>query len=219
MTEALLGAAGFTLTELLITMVLAGTVLGSLYGFYRTQLHGIKSREKSIEILEEARIGMDGMAREIRNAGYWGDSTNTRPVGCERIQAASATSLRIQSDIQGSTSGSSPDSSCDDSNEDLTFAYASANRRITRQSGLGGAVTIVQDVSSALFEYFREGAITSFSPSTQADRDAIRKVSISFTVSVPNPDPNVGGNLTVTLTTNAMVRNKNACGGIGEPAC
>lgn len=199
----LLGPGGFTLPELLITMVFAMTVLGTLYSFYRTQLHGFRSREKGIEILEEAREAMDLMVREIRNGGFWG--AGTQPGGCNRVSAASATAINIQADSRGGSVGSDPDGDCDDDNESINFAYDSATKKITRNNQK--IAENVEVSASTLFQYYRIGEAAAFSPSTQADRDTIKRVRISFTIQVPNPDPTVGGNLSTTLTSDTTLRN------------
>lgn len=192
--KGLFDSRGFTLTELLVASGFAVAVLATLYGFYRTQLHSQKSREKGIEILEEARAAMDMMVREIRNAGYWG--TGTKPASCNRVAAASSTSIQIQSNLNN-------DTDCSDSNESTTFTFSGGE--ITR-SGSAIAQNVVA-TSSSFFTYYQTGASSGFTPSTQTDRDNIKRLKISFAVQVTNPDPSVGGNLTVTLTSNTTLRN------------
>ena len=211
---------GFTLTELLVTMVISLIVLGTLYGFYRTQLHSLKSQESRTQILGDARAAMDMMTREIKNAGYWGTgtvATEATPsvddpnadadTNCNRVYAATETSITIQADVQGATAGSAADGNCDDQDETITFTFNAGDGDITRDVG-NGAENLAENVvlPGNLFNYYSEGSTTPLSFPV-ADLTTIKRVKVTFSVQVANPNPAVGGNLTRTLSSDTTLRN------------
>src|SRR6185503_3789460 len=62
--------AGFTLVEMMVALVLFTVVIGSIYSIY---VRGEKSQQVGIELAEatqNARSGVDLIARELRSAGY-----------------------------------------------------------------------------------------------------------------------------------------------------
>lgn len=64
------GASGFTLVEVTIAVLLFALVIGSIYEIY---VRGERSQQVGIELAEasqNARSGVDLMARELRSAGY-----------------------------------------------------------------------------------------------------------------------------------------------------
>src|SRR5687768_8710825 len=63
-------SAGFTLVEITIAVLLFALVIGSIYEIY---VRGEKSQQIGIELAEanqNARSGVDLIARELRSAGY-----------------------------------------------------------------------------------------------------------------------------------------------------
>src|SRR5262249_18067795 len=72
------GASGFTLVEVTIAVLLFALVIGSIYEIY---VRGEKSQQVGIELAEanqNARSGVDLIARELRSAGY-GIDPSTQP--------------------------------------------------------------------------------------------------------------------------------------------
>src|SRR5262247_82622 len=73
-----LSAPGFTLVEMVVALVLFTLVVGSIYSIY---VRGEKSQQLGIELAEatqNARSGVDLIARELRSAGY-GVNPATQP--------------------------------------------------------------------------------------------------------------------------------------------
>src|SRR5437867_16828 len=63
-------SSGFTLVEIMVALVLFTLVIGSIYSIY---VRGEKSQQVGIELAEatqNARSGVDLVARELRSAGY-----------------------------------------------------------------------------------------------------------------------------------------------------
>lgn len=59
---------GFTLTEILVTMMLMIIVLSALYSVLDMSLRVFSSGNNKVEAVESARVGLEKMAREIRAA-------------------------------------------------------------------------------------------------------------------------------------------------------
>ena len=62
--------AGFTLVEITVAVLLFALVIGSIYSIY---IRGERSQQVGIELAEanqNARSGVDLVARELRSAGY-----------------------------------------------------------------------------------------------------------------------------------------------------
>jgi len=59
---------GFTLTEMLVTMVLMLTVMYALYSIFDMSIRVFAFGNHKVEATENARLGLDKMARELRGA-------------------------------------------------------------------------------------------------------------------------------------------------------
>ena len=200
------GSQGFTLTEILVTSVFALTILGTLYGFYRMQLHSLRSQEKRTEVLETARAVMDFMVREIREAGNWSGTGGVAPPGCARIQGApTAIQLQFQMDFNR-------DGDCADrhKHEDVTYTYNPAKKVIQRNgstSPVASNVHILPD--SDFLTYYSAGSTVPLDHPI-SDPAIIKRVKIAFEVRVDDPTPEgkaAGRKLTTTLVSNVTFRN------------
>ena len=102
--------AGFTLVELMVAILVLGLIST---GFYSVLLSGARGADRSrsvVRVSEEARIGLNRMIRDSREAGV--------------VVTASATSYRIHVDFDnnGAYDGNSAGNY-----EDLIFAYVTAS--------------------------------------------------------------------------------------------
>ena len=197
---------GFTLTEVLVTSVYALTVLGTLYGFYRTHLHSLRSQEKRTEVLETARAVMDIMVREIREAGNWSGTGGIAPPGCSRIQGTpTATQIQVQMDLNR-------DGDCADrrKHEDVTYTYNPAKKVIQRNgstSPIASNVHIPPD--SDFLTYYSAGSTVPLDHPI-SDPAIIKRVKITLEVRVDDPTPEgqaAGRKLKTTLVSNVTFRN------------
>ena len=184
---------GFTLVEVLISLVIGMVVLAALYAVFTIQNKNFAKQEQIGEMQQIARTAMDSMAREITMAGY--DPNQTTPANAG-ITAASATSLSFTSDLNGNGDTA-------DANESVTYAFDGANYRITRNTG-GGAQPFAENIQGLTFTYYdAAGAVTA----TAAD---IRRIQISITARTGKPDPAYlanNGYRTYTLTSFVTPRN------------
>ena len=184
---------GFTLIEVLISLVIGMVVLAALYAVFTIQNKNFAKQEQIAEMQQIARIAMDSTAREITMAGY--DPNQTTPANAG-ITATSATSLSFTSDLNG-------DGDTEDANESVTYAFDGANYRITRNTG-GGAQPFAENIQGLTFTYYdAAGAVTA----TAAD---IRRIQIGITARTGKPDPAYSANngyRTYTLTSFVTPRN------------
>jgi type IV pilus assembly protein PilW len=180
--------AGFTLMELLVSMVIGLVVLAGVATTFT--LHGRQNaaEEQIGQMQQNVRGALDLMVREIQMAGY-------KPNGGTVIGVTYATSqLKIQADMDGNGSINTASGS----EEDIIYAYDSVNLQITRKSGSSGTAQLLADnVTAFTFLYLdANGSATTTSSS-------VRKVSISITARTAKPDPSFpsnGGYRTYQLT-------------------
>jgi len=184
---------GFTLVEVLISLVIGMVVLAALYAVFTIQNKNFAKQEQIGEMQQIARTAMDSMAREITMAGY--DPNQTTPANAG-ITAASATSLSFTSDLNGNGDTA-------DANESVAYAFDGANYRITRNTG-GGGQPFAENIQGLTFTYYdAAGAVTA----TAAD---IRRIQIGITARTAKPDPAYlanNGYRTYTLTSFVTPRN------------
>lgn len=200
MKRMVLDNKGFTLAELLIASLFGVIVMATLYGFFRDQLFNLLQQETKTGTLEEVRGAMDMMVRELRNAGSWGKSPYTAPTNCSRVATATSEKIQIRADLDadGDCAGAT--------GEDVTYELSGS--KITRNDDSLVESVVLPSGSSFLTYYKADN--TSFTPSTAADRDLIKRVKITFGVQVQNPNPNsraANPNITSTLSTSVEFRN------------
>jgi len=194
---------GVTLVELLVASVFGLLILAAIFSFYRTQLYGVRIQEKRTEVLETARAAMDLMVREIRGAGNWPSTGGTAPTGCARIQAATATQIQIQTDLN-------EDDDCADTDENISYTYNSTSKvieRIDSSNPIASGVEI--PAGSDFLTYYGAGSTTPLTH-TITDLTTIKRVSIAIAVEVDDPTPGgkaAGKRLTTTLVSDVFFRN------------
>lgn len=76
--KILSGEEGFTLPEVMVSVVLMVTVLFSLYSLFDTSIRVFGLGNSRVEAVENARLGLERMARELR-AAYPYDKVNGQP--------------------------------------------------------------------------------------------------------------------------------------------
>jgi len=204
--------SGFTLIELMVSMVLSMTVLAAVYSFYKVQARNLKVQENRQEAMEYVRGVADLMAREIRNSGYnptqAASGTNcagSPNAGTPGVVAATSTSLHFTYDSTG-------DGNCNGTDEEITYDYESPGPQ-NCASGLGDIVRTANGTSEAItdcnvtafsYSYYAKDSTTAMSPIVIAN---IQRVKVSLTIQSKNPDSEFGGQLTSTVTSNIELRN------------
>ncbi len=211
----------FSLIELMVAILLSSVVMGAIYSVYRFQTRSLKVQGDRIEAQEYARSVLDLMVREIRNAGY-------APTGavCAGVVTADAQTIQFMYD-------SEPNGLCDSADEDITYSFvpgcAAGMGNITRKEGTNAAVQLTDcnipvGTANFSFTYYPKDCNNNFStpvgtpaggppvcPTTPGGHAGtladVQRVSITVTVQSKNPDPEFGGQLTATMTSNVDLRN------------
>lgn len=133
---------GFTLTELLVAMVLAGIVMASLYSAYLTQQRAYETTEDVTIVQQNLRSAMFFVERELRMAGY--DPKDSGGCG---FTTTSSNQIRFTLDQDG-------DGSCE-SNEYIQYSYNAADNTLVRDSGIDGTnAPVASDITNVSFTYF-----------------------------------------------------------------
>lgn len=191
------GNFGFTLLELLTSLVVGMIVLGAMYSLFIIQNKHFTTQEQIAEMQQIARTTMDAMAREITMAGFDPNKSLPTPAPANAaITAAGATSLGFTADLNAN-------SVLTDANENVTYAFDSEDRRITRNTG-GGAQPFAENIEDLAFTYYDQNG---GAPPTIAD---IRRIRIAIRARTVKPDPGYasnGGYRTYTLTLYVTPRN------------
>lgn len=216
---------GFTVVELLVSILLTSIIMGAIYSVFRVQTHSSKVQENRLEAQEYARSTLDMMVREIRNAAYnplatsLGNNCAGGLPGTPSVVTATATSFRFTYDFQGTTSGSAPNGACDNADEDITYTYTTGCAAGLGDVTRNGTAMTDCNVSAFTLTYYAQDCTIAFvnpvgagtatcSASNNGTLAAIQRVSISITVKSKNADAEFGGQLTVTMTSNADLRNR-----------
>ncbi|MFO7767852.1 MAG: prepilin-type N-terminal cleavage/methylation domain-containing protein, partial [bacterium] len=74
------GSAGFTLIELLIALVLSSLMFSAMIVVFQTQTRVNTVEQDVVEIQQNARVGLNALSQDIRQAGYFVDQFNRQPI-------------------------------------------------------------------------------------------------------------------------------------------
>src|SRR5262245_54821050 len=126
--------AGFTLTEMMVTVTIGMIVIAAVSGTFNAQTRQNKAEEEISQMHQNVRGALDMISRDLMQAGY------KAPGGSVTGVTYSTTQLLIQADINGNGSIDTGNSL-----EYIIYVYDSTNKQITRQLGTGGTPEIVAD--------------------------------------------------------------------------
>lgn len=194
-------AAGFSLVELLIAMVVGLVVLGAIYSVFTIQNKTFINQEQIVEMQQNVRAAMDMMSREIRMAGYdpIGVNSDSDPSNNFSGVTVNASQLQIQADRLGAGDGAIDATS----EENIIYAFDAANKKITRNIG-AGAQSFAENINAFAFAYLDgNGNPTAITAN-------VRQIEITITGRTANPDPAYtvnSGYRTYTLTSTVALRN------------
>ena len=184
-------ATGFTLTELMVAMVITMVVLAAVTTTFMAQAKFYNAQEQINEMQQNARGALDIITRELKMAGYKPNGGTFDGVTYSTAQ------LMVQADLDSSGTISTSSSG----NEQITYAYDNANKQITRKIGAGTVEVLADNITAFTFSYFDgTGAATTTSAN-------VRQVKVDITAKTAKPDPNYAANngyrtyqLTATIT-------------------
>ncbi|UCB51389.1 MAG: prepilin-type N-terminal cleavage/methylation domain-containing protein [Deltaproteobacteria bacterium] len=153
---------GFTLTELLVAMVISGVVAAGIYSTFYSQQKSYMTQEQVAAMQQNLRGAMHLLGRDIRMAGY--NPTGWATTG---IQTADAASIRFTRDITNDAGTGVPDGDTGDPNEDITYALVDLDGDGDTDLGRndangGGNHQIAENIDALNFIYLdKEGNPTS----------------------------------------------------------
>jgi prepilin-type N-terminal cleavage/methylation domain-containing protein len=195
--------AGFTLPELLVTMLIMTTVMFALYSIFDMSLRVFSFGNDKTEAVENARLGLERMEREIRTAYPY-----------NKLDADAANDNILYGVSPSTTVSPNPSNSITFFN-DLNGNYTEdASERITYSLSGGSPPALLRNGES-LVEFVQPGGLSftycksvdacnPSSPPSVLERE-VKLVSIELTIAV---DRGVSGTATQTLTTDVKLRNR-----------
>jgi type II secretory pathway component PulJ len=199
---------GFTLPELLVTMVMMIVVLFALYSIFDMSMRVYSFGNDKTEAVENARLGLEKLERETR-AAYPQDNTSN-PVNSTLFTSWTASSITFGNDLNGNWK-----IECVSGGPCETISYAvyqpagSSTYTLGRSNTYGGTLQPVSefvDYRSATdtglkFRYFTKDGAEIF---PGGDESKIARVRIELRVQVKRGiQPG-----TQTLTTDVSLRNR-----------
>jgi len=206
---------GFTLPEMLVTMMIMIIVLFALYSIFDMSLRVFSFGNDKIEAVQNARLGLERMEREIR-AAYPCDASddvttndhlflNPTDTICPTTPAMpTSAQITFANDLSSTTD---PGYRKVDFPGEVISYYQSGDELIRSQGGTAQSVVAPLEVDAnglpdgLQFSYLDSSGNTY----TGSDPNQVHAVRISLTISV---DRGVGGPATQILTTDVDLRNR-----------
>ena len=203
---------GFTLVELLVTMVVSSIIMAAIYSVYAGLTRSYTTQNVAADAQQAVRATIDFMAEDIMMAGlldYQEDYLNVPEIST------------AGSEIMTFTADRNMDGDTNDDFEDLTYRLDGTELK-QKDNNSGIEETFIDNVFNFEFRYFRENAADTptdndlingrdlinyhggSDPLVPADRPDIRTVQISITVEEP---AGRGGPVQRTFTTRVRCRN------------
>ncbi len=189
----MLGQKGFSLLEVLTTTAIFGVLLVGVCTIYAASLKSFNRGQNKIEAQQNARVGIEVLARELRLAGYDpSDAINVLPTTA--IEVAAANTVTFIADVDG------------DAVSDRV-RYGLQGTRLVRDSAswsgtafpaLTGNNELAEGVTALTFTY--SDGNDSFT-ATLAD---IRRITIGISTQETTPD---GIQVSFPLTLDVRLRN------------
>lgn len=178
---------GVLLAELLVALSLLGLVFAATVPVLEHVVRAFGEGAARVEAQQSARVALERLAHDIRDAGYGGAAEDFAAVA-----VAESARIVLQADLDG-------DGGVAGAGETITWRLASD---ILRRDAGGGAQPIVNGVRSFSLTYFdTTGGITS-TPS------AVRSVRVELTTEPTRTAGPPGTDIVSTLRTTVRLRNR-----------
>jgi type II secretory pathway pseudopilin PulG len=187
------GEAGFSLVEFLISSTIL-VVLGASVFSAITDIGRTASYQTEVQtVLQNTRVGMDTIARRIKQAG-----NNPLSAAFEGITIGGAHQVQIRSDLTGSAPGQpnkgDPDGDTNDLDENVTFRYDANGRAIEMVLGDGTVCRIANYISAFSMQYFdATGSATAVGAN-------VRRIRVAISGATTLANPKTGQTYGITLT-------------------
>lgn len=186
--------SGFTLVELLITMVISGIIMAGVYAAYTVNQKVYTEQQHVVYMQQNIRASLQMLGREIRMAGY-------NPAGGSGAGIVDALPGQVQF-----TMDLNEDNDVDDPDEDVTYRlYLSDGvQKLGRDDNTDAqAIQAVAEHIDAIEFYYtlvkKSGASVTVSQKlnpTAAELSEIQAVTMSILARAANPDPKFTNTMT-----------------------
>jgi len=191
--------AGFTLVELLVGIVFLAVFGLAVHQFCTALLRGVRVLELASEAQEAARLGVQLIVADAREAGF-------SPAGplSDGIRRAGSDVLAIARDLDG-------DGDVDDQSERVAYEYASDRHALLRAQGDAPAQPLLADLDDdgVAFAYLdADGALLPAGSELDGEQRArIRRVTVRVRVAIRRTDPAFNQPIRVEQAGTATLRN------------
>ena len=175
---------GFTLVEVLITLVISGILMTSVYAAFQAQQDSYLAQEQVAEMQQNIRAGLDIMVHELRMAGYDVDQNGTK-TGTAGITVANANNVTFTLIADADGDDNNSDGTVDEVGELKTVqyrlydAYGDGDNDLGRQVGVAAVGAVAENIENIEFYYELFDGTHTITP-TAAQLDSIRAVQISI---------------------------------------
>ena len=184
---------GFSLVELLTALAISLVVVASMYGAFVRQQRVSTQQEQITEARQNARLSMDAMLEEIREAGF--DPGGFAGAG---IKEADASHIRFTRDLNcnGSLASSAPKRNVtDNTSEDIAYVLNTTTQVLGRRGYLddqlsGGTQPVASNIIGLNFCYILSTNLSGPCTSNPglSDLPNIRAVQIALEARATAPD-------------------------------
>lgn len=194
---------GFTLAEMLVTVIMMVVVLSALYSVFDMSLRVFSYGNNKVEAVETSRAALEKMEREIRQASVY-----NRPTDMHLFDQWTATQIRFGNDLNGSGAIEcpiTPPPNCE------KIGYRLNGTILERDNSSTGAnfQPVAENVQNLTFTYYnKSGAVVAPGGTEVTDPASpsyVDRVQVSLEVSVDHGIANPG---TQTLTSVIDLRNR-----------
>lgn len=189
---------GFTLVEVLVTMLMMTVVMFALYSIFDMSIRVFSYGNDKTEAVQNARQGLERMEREIR-AAYPYDKAAGNETMFPSYSSSTSDSITFGNDTQGATALDPPDNEITVPDEEITYKLGASGPpytllRVNPSTAVGDPAVESVRANGLRFEYLdRMGATVS------AESD-IEMVRITLEIQVDDG--------TQELSTDVMLRSR-----------
>ena len=223
-SELLIDDSGFTLLEMLVAMALSLLVLSGVYEVFTSQQKAYTVQDQVAEMQQNARVAMDIITRNLRNAAYDPRSTDKFGITDSAYSDSSSSALVIaNSDQIYFTLDDDEDKSIDsNADERIGFQLNGTDIQIDSDGALGWQ-DIAENITSLSFTYTFDDGGTGLPDNTDSDStnntNDVRIIQVSLTARTAREDSGYDGGYDIdsdastgtartrTLTANVRPRN------------
>jgi prepilin-type N-terminal cleavage/methylation domain-containing protein len=143
------GAGGYSLVELLVSMAVLGLVMAGALGFLRAGVRAYGWGAARVEAQQSARVALERMEKELRQAGY-----DPRGAGIAPVAIAEPARVTFQRDLDGNGVVNA-------TRERVTFLLRPGESILRREAG-GGAQPLIEGVRRFALTYLdASGSVTT----------------------------------------------------------